>query len=135
MKPNSYCAHFAILISITSINGHAQTTDPCVSQKNTFEIDQCATNTLKVKDKELNLAYQRLVKSLVADPKDNSTDYTEVKKRLVEAQRAWISYRDNDCKAKLKLAENGTMRGAIYLGCLTERTEQRTKELKVWSDG
>ena len=98
-----------------------------------MEIDECAKRTLQAKDKELNDAYQKLVKSLVPDDRQDTTDYEGVKKQLLAGQRAWITYRDNDCKAKLNLHASGTIRGAVYLSCLTERTEQRTKELRTWS--
>jgi uncharacterized protein YecT (DUF1311 family) len=114
------------------LGASAQTADPCKTQSNTVEMDACAKQTLTRQDKALNEAYQKLMKSLVPDDKDDRTDYTDVRKKLVDAQRAWITYRDNDCKAKLRLNENGTMRGVIYLGCLSDRTEQRTKELLQW---
>ena len=98
-----------------------------------MEINECAKRTLQVKDRELNDAYQKLVKSLTPDDKQDTTDYEGVKKQLLAGQRAWITYRDNDCKAKLTLHASGTIRGAVYLGCLAERTEQRTKELRSWS--
>jgi uncharacterized protein YecT (DUF1311 family) len=123
----------AFVIFTASLPNWAQSSDPCLTQRNTLEIDQCGQLTLKAKDKELNEAYQKLVRSLAPADKADNTDYQAVKKQLLDAQRAWIAYRDNDCKAKLKLNESGTIRGAVYLGCLTERTEQRTKELRSWS--
>lgn len=109
--------------------------DPCATQRNTIEINQCAQQTQKDADRRLNEAYQALVKSLVPRGADDDTDYAAVRKRLVEAQRAWITFRDSDCEAKLKFWESGTIRGAVYQGCLTERTEQRIKELKAWREG
>ena len=51
----------------------------------------------------------------------------------MDAQRAWISFRDNDCKGRLVLYEAGTIRGAVYAGCLIEHTEQRTRALQAWT--
>jgi uncharacterized protein YecT (DUF1311 family) len=117
-----------------ALTSSAQSSDPCNTQRTTIEINQCGQLTLKAKDKELNDAYRELLKSLVATDRVDETDYATVKRQLTDAQRAWINYRDNDCKAKLKLHESGTIRGAVYLGCLAERTEQRTKELKQWAE-
>ncbi len=111
----------------------AQNQNPCQTQRNTIEINDCAKLTLAEKDKALNAAYQKLLGSLVAEDKTDKANYADVRKQLVEAQRAWISYRDNDCKAKYTLYEMGTIRGAVYWGCMIERTEQRTSELQRWT--
>ena len=126
--------HFliAILISVASVGAQAQVSDPCKTQRNTQEIDECGKRTLQEKDKELNVAYQKLLKSLAPSDKADDTDYGSVRKQLTEAQRAWITYRDSDCKAKLTLNASGTIRGAVYFGCMEERTVQRTKELRAW---
>ena len=120
------------LLSIVSIVSFAQAPDPCATQRNTQEIDACGVKTLKEKDKELNTAYQKLIKSLAPSDKFDDTDYTSVKAQLTKAQRAWIVYRDNDCKAQYTQSASGTIRGAVYNGCMAERTEQRTKELLKW---
>lgn len=119
------------LLAVASFS-HAQS-DPCKTLSSTLEINQCGAITLKAKDRELNEAYQALLKSLKPEDKSDETDFADVKRRLVEAQRGWIVFRDNDCKAKMAYWSPGTIRGAMYLACLTERTEQRTKELRVWT--
>ncbi|MBD9412035.1 lysozyme inhibitor LprI family protein [Stutzerimonas stutzeri] len=46
----------------------------------------------------LNQAYQRLLKQLtqIDTPQDN---YTEYRRKLLIAQRAWIKFREADCDA------------------------------------
>lgn len=110
----------------------AEDADPCATQRNTGEIDECGKQTLARKDKELNAAYQELLKQLVADDKSDSTDYAETRKLLLEAQRNWIRFRDADCRGHLVLYAAGSMRGAVHYGCLIDRTEQRTWELRHW---
>jgi hypothetical protein len=56
----------------------------------------------------------------------------QLHQQLIAAQQAWISYRDQDCRAKHTLFATGTIRAAVFLGCLVERTEQRTRELRAW---
>ena len=120
------------LVSIVSIVSFAQIPDPCTTQLNTQAINACGVKTLKEKDKELNTVYQKLMKSLAPSDKFDDTDYISVKAQLTKAQRAWIVYRDNDCKARYTQSAAGTIRGAVYNGCMAERTEQRTKELRKW---
>ena len=97
-----------------------------------MEINACGKLTLAKKDKELNAAYQKLMKSLASDAKGDDTNYGAVKKHLVDAQRSWVKFRDSDCQGMLTFYESGSIRGSVYLRCLTERTEQRTKELLEW---
>ena len=93
----------AILISVASVGAQAQASDPCKIQKDTQEINECGKKTLREKDKQLDVAFQKLMKTLAPPDRIDDTDYASVRKQLTEAQRAWITYRDNDCKAKLTL--------------------------------
>lgn len=125
-------ALLTILLALAATGASAQTADPCATQNNTLEINACGKLTLEKKDKELNAAYQQLMKRLVSEGKGDDTNYAEVKKHLTEAQRSWIKFRDSDCKGMLTFYESGTIRGSVYYRCLAERTEQRTKELLAW---
>ncbi len=120
------------MLIVVAVNVSAWAADPCVTQSNTMEMDACGKQTLSKKDKELNAAYQKLVKSLAAENKGDDTNYAEVKTHLLAAQRSWVKFRDSDCKAMLTLYESGSIRGSVYYRCLTERTEQRTTELLKW---
>jgi uncharacterized protein YecT (DUF1311 family) len=104
----------------------------CVNPTSTLEINECAMREYKVRDRELNEAYRALTASLKPDGAGDTTDYAAVKTQLVATQKAWVSFRDADCNALRKYYEQGTMRTAMHLGCLIERTVQRTKELKAW---
>jgi uncharacterized protein YecT (DUF1311 family) len=122
-----------------AVPAHAQSasaakSDPCKKQDNTIEINECGQAVLKAKDAELNKVYQELMKSLTPMDKTDTTDYAGTKKELAEAQRAWIKFRDADCSAVYKNWEQGTIRGIKYLACMTAHTEQRTKELRQWSE-
>jgi len=128
-------ASLPLLLSAIACSAYAQTSDPCKTQSNTVEINQCARQTLETKDRELNEMYKHLLNSLVSQAKEAQVEYAEVRKMLQEAQRSWVKFRDADCNAKLSLWEQGSIRGAIYLGCLIERTEQRINELRTWSAG
>jgi len=110
----------------------AQAADPCRT-RTTVEINQCGQQTLARRDKELNAAYQALLKSLTPDGKADAVDYAATRKLLQQAQRSWIQFRDSDCKAKYTLNAGGTIRDIAALGCQIEHTELRTKQLKDWN--
>ena len=123
----------AMLLAITPVLGNAQSkqVDPCY-QGNTFEINQCLSNRLEARDKALNAAYGALLKRLDASDPADGVDYQAIKRQLVDAQRAWISYSKNDCSGRYDLYASGSIRGAVYAGCMIAHTERRTNDLRRW---
>ena len=109
----------------------AQAQEPCRT-RTTAEINQCAQQTLARKDRELDAAYQALMKSLEPTGRDDQVDYAGTRRLLQQAQRAWVQFRELDCKAKYTLKAGGTVRDIAALGCQIEHTEQRTKQLREW---
>ncbi len=79
-----------------------------------------ASNTFKKADKELNKIYTALF---------NKLDASE-KKALSAAEKAWITFRDLECKFECKENEGGSIYPLVYSTCLTSLTEKRTAELK-----
>jgi uncharacterized protein YecT (DUF1311 family) len=73
-------------------------------------------------DKELNSVYNKLIKKL------NETD----KKNLVEAQKAWIKFRDLDCKFQSQDPGDGggPYENKMKIDCLVRKTRDRIKELE-----
>jgi uncharacterized protein YecT (DUF1311 family) len=75
----------------------------------------------KKADKELNLAYNKLKSKL------KSVDQTA----LVNAQKAWLKYRDLNCKfTSQEDSQGGVISNKMKIDCLTQSTIGRTKELK-----
>ena len=131
---NTRIIALAMLLAIAPARGDAQgkSADPCLTQANTVEINQCLGNRLEARDKALNAAYSALVKRLDASDPADGVDYQAVKRQLVEAQRAWISFSKNDCNARYELYASGSIRGAVYTGCMIAHTERRTNDLRRW---
>jgi uncharacterized protein YecT (DUF1311 family) len=73
-------------------------------------------------DKELNSVYDKLIKKL------NETD----KKNLVEVQKAWIKFRDLDCKFQSQVPGDGEgpYENKMKIDCLVRKTKERIKELE-----
>jgi uncharacterized protein YecT (DUF1311 family) len=73
-------------------------------------------------DKELNFVYNKLKKEL------NETG----QKNLIEAQKAWIKFRDLNCKFKSQDPGNGggPYENKMKIDCLIQSTIERTKELE-----
>lgn len=95
------------------------------SQSATGE-DELYTEYKKV-DKELNTVYNMLKKEL------NNTD----KKNLIAAQKAWIVFRDLNCKFQSQDPGDGggPYENKLKLDCLIGATIERTKELQNFNNG
>ena len=80
-------------------------------------------------------AYQRADAALNAQWKTVLEAFGEDRKRLLEAQRAWLKYRDAHCE----VAASDSVGGSIWLlmnsGCLASLTRRRTQELKELIEG
>lgn len=89
-------------------------------------LNLCAKNGYERSDSELNELYKFVVGKLQTD---------ESKNRLMDAQRAWITFRDKDCAyvsaGRELTAHSITM--MTYYFCLTDRTKTRIIELMKFS--
>ena len=83
----------------------------------------CAHLAFKKSDAELNRVYQQLMKKVAADGE-------KYQRKLQEAQRAWLKYRDANCESEVALNEGGTIYPMVYNYCLASMTEERTKRMK-----
>ena len=110
------------LVSLAAINLLAQT-------QSAMNRDACTQYTQA--DHALNAAYTKILKDYAKD--------AQFLAKLKQAQRAWVAFRDAQLEARFPKADKQSEYGSAYPTCrcslLTELTEQRTKELKVWVDG
>ena len=113
---------------------HAQAGNPCDQAMTTPEMNQCAQQEHQQADKKLNAAYQAALKRIDAGL-DDEQQRKATRQGLVEAQRFWVQFRDKDCGAEYDWWRGGTIRGVMYWGCMTNRTEKRTKELEQFASG
>jgi uncharacterized protein YecT (DUF1311 family) len=85
-------------------------------------LDKCADAAFRRADRALNDAYQTVLRRLGDDAH---------KKSLITAsQRAWIAFRDAECKFAVSSTENGTIYPMEDLLCLEEKTQKRAKEIQ-----
>ncbi len=83
-------------------------------------LDCMATETAH-QDARLNRAYQALMTSLPA----------ERQRALQRAQRAWLAFRDADCRF-LADPEGGSVAGVVANDCFMTMTAQRAQTLEDW---
>lgn len=92
----------------------------CKPNGTTLEMKKCATDQYAVADKKLNQNYQTLIAQLSP----------ERKQRLIEAQRAWISFRDKTCRFESSEVLGGSAESLFLTTCLTKVTQQRVQDFQ-----
>jgi uncharacterized protein YecT (DUF1311 family) len=98
-----------------------QKTEACAAAQSQAEMTICWENQYKAADAKLNQVYRQFTAKL-----DD-----EEKTQLKTAQTAWLKYRDTNCEFVADQYKGGTMRPMIAAICLTDVTDNRTKELTV----
>ena len=106
-------------------------------------MDRCADFQFKQADARLNRVYRSALKYMTDDlaQAHERGDKTQIQyeqtamSSLKEAERAWLSYRDIQCKAAGQQYEGGSMAHMIYSQCLATLTQHRIADLKsVYED-
>jgi uncharacterized protein YecT (DUF1311 family) len=123
---------FVLTLTATVPARSAPADNSCANATTTIELNNCAQKEFEKKDRELNVAYQALMKSLTPSKPIGTINYAEVRSQLIKAQQSWIQFRDNDCNAKYRLRQDGSIRNLIALECKMEHTDVRIKQLKDW---
>ena len=91
----------------------------------TYGMMQCAQRETELWDQRLNAAYTALRRRL------QEREQSHRRERLLDAQRAWLSFRDAEC-AQLSLAyEGGTMAGVVANSCFNDFTARRALDLEA----
>ena len=109
---------------------HAQNID-CAKASSTVEMNFCAEKDFNAADKTLNTAYEAALASTKGRDLEKPYDAKSFEAALRTSQRAWLTYRDADCKDLIAQEwSGGSGTTSASLGCMTEKTMQRTKELK-----
>ncbi len=107
-----------------------ETSIDCTSPMATFEINACADREFQAADTALNAAYAKALKAvpgLASDPPYDAKSWEEALRR---SQRAWVAFRDAECKDHVAMFwSGGSGASAEIIGCMTTKTKERTKEL------
>ena len=81
----------------------------------------CAGQAFERADKELNRHWREIT--------DHFSDDKEARRLLLDAQRAWLRYRDAQCELDAFQSRGGSMWPMLVAGCRASLTRQRNVEL------
>ncbi|MEP9387525.1 lysozyme inhibitor LprI family protein [Mesorhizobium sp. KR9-304] len=84
----------------------------------------CADAAYRAADARLNKAYG----AVRAATDDNAGS----RRLLVEAQRAWIAFRDAECAFSTEDSKEGSIYPMLMAECLESVTDERTKQLEAY---
>lgn len=102
----------------------------CADQQTQFDMNYCAGLAYKAADGDLNTDYKVARDYMIEIDGYLSEDMAGAKQALLEAQRAWIKYRDLACNAEGFSVRGGTMEPGIVASCLERITRQRSEDLR-----
>lgn len=129
MKTAPYCLALVLAVATPLASQAAQPRDGQTSPQFSTCMDRsggvtenmidCIATENQRQDKRLNKAYKALMSDLSA----------ERKKQLLEAQRAWLKFRDTNCSFYLD-PDGGSMARVSANDCVMTMTANRAKELE-----
>lgn len=103
----------------------------CNSAQSTYEMNVCSDRELQSADAELNLIYKKALEHVAQNGSEKPYDAESWQKALRESQRAWIAFRDADCKGLVPMAWSGGSGTTVeVLGCMIDKTKTRSQELR-----
>ncbi len=119
----------AALALCATLAGPAHALD-CARASTTLELNECAARAQKAVEQTLNQTYQQALKAL-QQPDTETEKFSATRQRLVEAQRAWMKFREADCEAVYLQYVSGSIRNLMFIGCMQKHAERRIDDLKA----
>lgn len=104
----------------------------CEEPMSQGEMNHCAALDFRQADVELNVTWTEAI----AQARDFDRYIPEwderpsAERRLREAQRAWIIFRDAHCAVRGYEARGGSMEAMLYDGCRAQITRDRAEQLR-----
>lgn len=134
LMPRASTALF--FLAIATAPAFAQAWEPrnqpdCGASSN-VEVTRCMHRAYDSADRELNRVFQAVLAEIRRSQDVPPAERPRWEQTLREAQRAWIAYRDADCRGLIRYEWwGGSGASAAESGCLYDRTVERTNELKA----
>ncbi|MEQ1652787.1 MAG: lysozyme inhibitor LprI family protein [Hyphomicrobium sp.] len=104
----------------------------CSNAISTVEMNACGEQSFEKADAALNAIYKKALAAIPEMATEAPYDAKSWEKALRESQRAWVAFRDAECNGHVPMPwTGGTGATSEVYGCMTDKTEARTKELKA----
>lgn len=136
MPRNANIIVAGILVGLVSVmSGSASHAEDapidCDNANSTVEMNFCADKDFAAADKNLNSAYKAALAYVRTRELDPPYDAKHFEEALRASQRAWVAFRDADCRDLVAQEwSGGTGTSSAILGCMIALTKDRTKDLR-----
>lgn len=122
--PRPIASIFALSILAAFGAAPAAAVENCSHAATQTDINICTDRAAKAADAELNKLYRQVQSRLKDSPGGH--------KSLVAAQRAWIAFRDAECRFAASGVGGGSAMPMVMSNCLEQMTRRRAADLKAW---
>ena len=105
----------------------------CENAMTQADMNQCAAESYKTADAELNAQWKLAAAAMKLRDENFESEYDSRSgyfDTLLQAQRAWLVYRDAHCRSEGYFARGGSMEPMLVSSCLAQMTLDRTEQLK-----
>lgn len=107
------------VVGATAQGGGLYPVADCSKLTTQLELNRCASKNFKSADAMLNDVYQQAMAQL---------DDAATRQRLIDAERAWVRYRDEECAYEVGPEQGGGSIWPMEMGnCLEEHTAARIR--------
>jgi len=96
----------------------------CANASSQMTMNVCADQAYRKTDDELNAVYKQI--------NDRLKDDREAAKLLVNAQKAWLAFRDAECTFTTSASAQGSVYPMLVTQCRDGMTSKRIEELKTY---
>ncbi len=124
------------ILSLPVISHSQEEAIDCKKASTQQEMNICAQRQAETADKKLNNTYQILQRRLAQDLRQGNTVQINYAKqqyqKLINAQNAWIKFRDSSCEYERSVFEGGSVAPMIYASCIAKLTDRRTSDLQEY---
>lgn len=104
----------------------------CENAMTQADMNQCAFEDYQVADAELNVQWKKSAAAMRLRDENFESEYDTRSgyfETMLEAQRAWLAYRDAHCRSEGYFARGGSMEPLLVSSSLAHLTRLRTTQL------
>ncbi|MFT5509773.1 MAG: hypothetical protein ACI89J_002861 [Hyphomicrobiaceae bacterium] len=116
--------HLLLVALLFILPASVANADECAKAESQRAMNACARKNYENSDGALNVLYRQITQRLNGDNK--------TMQRLISAQRAWVRFRDAECKFAKSGVSGGSIEALIFLGCANRLTRARIDDLRTY---
>jgi uncharacterized protein YecT (DUF1311 family) len=115
---------FLIMATLIAAAPAAAFAQDCATATTQMAMNMCADQAYRKTDAELNADYRQINDRLKSDK--------DAAKLLVNAQKAWLAFRDAECTFSTSASAQGSVYPMLVAQCRDGLTRKRVEELKAY---